>query len=298
MAGFSDIRVDDWVGLLPRAWQPYARLMRLDRAIGTWLLLLPALWSLAITGNSPRLIIFFAIGALIMRGAGCVINDLWDRDIDKQVERTKTRPLASGAVSVRQAFILLAVLLLIGFIIVLQFNGLTIALGFASLFLIVLYPLMKRVTWWPQAFLGFTFNWGVLMGASAATNSLPAWVWPLYAAGVLWTLGYDTIYAHADTADDALIGVKSTARHLGHRSKLWVASFYSGAFALLVAAGLTALMGLAFYVLLAVAFAHAVWTVMRWRLDDPADCILRFRANRFTGILIYLAFTFGALYGV
>ncbi len=289
---FTDIKP---LSFLPPALLPYALLMRLDRPIGTWLLLLPGWWALAL-GQAPLLYyIWFAVGAVVMRGAGCVVNDLWDKDIDAQVERTRARPLASGAVSTKQALAFLALLCLIGLVILLQFNWLTVGLGALSLVLIVAYPLMKRVTWWPQAFLGFTFNWGVLIGASAATNTLPAWVWPLYAAGVLWTLAYDTIYAHADTKDDALIGVKSTARLFGQKSRQWIAGFYTGAFVLLVLVGLTASSGLFYYTGLVLVALQVVLLYKGWRVDDPASCIAAFRANRITGMLVLAAILTGRL---
>jgi 4-hydroxybenzoate polyprenyltransferase len=292
---FTDIRRQHWVATLPLPWRDYAYLMRLDRPIGTWLLLLPGWWALALTGLNLWLVFLFAIGAVLMRAAGCVINDLWDRDIDRQVERTKGRPLASGAVTVPQALLLLLALLLVSFLILSLLNDMAVMVGAASLLLIITYPLMKRVTWWPQAFLGFTFNWGVLLGAAAATGTLPLWVWPLYAAGVLWTLGYDTIYAHADAADDALVGVKSSARKLGAASKKWVGGFYAGAGGLLLLTGLMTQMGWAFYViwlLTAAQVAHLVWS---WKIEDPADCITCFRANRMTGLLVFAAFTSAAL---
>lgn len=294
-AAFTDISAKHWVATLPQPWQNYGYLMRLDRPIGTWLLLLPGWWALALTGLNLRYIALFSVGAVIMRGAGCIINDLWDRDFDRQVERTRNRPLASGAVTPHEALQLLVLLLLLGFLILSAFNSFAMLVGAISLLLIVTYPLMKRVTWWPQAFLGFTFNWGVLLGAAAATGTLPLWVWPLYAAGVLWTLGYDTIYAHADTADDALIGVKSTARYFGVHSRKWVAGFYIGAAALLVLAGLTANVGPYFYAILAltaIPTAHLIWS---WRIDEPEDCILCFRANRMFGLLVFAAFVGGSI---
>jgi len=289
---FTDIKP---LSFLPPSWLPYALLMRLDRPIGTWLLLLPGWWSLAL-GQAPLwYYVLFAIGALVMRGAGCVVNDLWDKDIDAQVERTRARPLASGAVSVRQALAFLLLLCLTGLVILLQFNWLTIALGALSLVLIVAYPLMKRVTWWPQAFLGFTFNWGVLMGAAAATGAMPAWVWPLYAAGVLWTLAYDTIYAHADTKDDELIGVKSTARLFGAHSRQWIVCFYLAALALLLLVGITAQCGVFYYTGLALVALQVAMLLREWRVNDPASCIAAFRANRITGMLVFAAFLTGML---
>lgn len=289
---FTDIKP---LSFLPPAALPYALLMRLDRPIGTWLLLLPGWWALAL-GHAPLWhYVLFAIGAVVMRGAGCVVNDLWDRDIDAKVERTKGRPLASGAVTPKQALLFLVILCLIGLAILLQFNRFAVAVGAFSLLLIVSYPLMKRLTWWPQAFLGFTFNWGVLLGAAAATGTFPDWVWPLYAAGVLWTLAYDTIYAHADTVDDALIGVKSTARLFGHNSRLWIQGFYAGAGALLVLTGLAAQTGVFYYTGLLVVALQVFMLLRSWRVDDPASCISAFRANRYTGMLVLAAILTGWL---
>jgi 4-hydroxybenzoate polyprenyltransferase len=294
-AGFTDISAQHWVTALPQPWRNYGYLLRLDRPIGTWLLLLPGWWALALTGLNLWYLLLFAIGSVIMRGAGCIINDLWDRDFDRQVERTRARPLASGAVSPREALQLLALLLVLGFLILSAFNSFALLMGSLSLVLIITYPLMKRITWWPQAFLGFTFNWGVILGAAVATGTLPLWVWPMYAAGVLWTLGYDTIYAHADTTDDALIGVKSTARLFGRNSKKWVAGFYVGAGLLLVLAGLTANVGGYFYAILAltaIPTTHLIWT---WRVNEPEDCILCFRANRMFGLLVFAACVSGTM---
>ena len=218
--------------------QPYALLMRLDRPIGWWLLLLPGWWAIVLASGgvmnmnikSWALMAAFLIGAVVMRGAGCVVNDIWDRDLDKMVERTRERPLASGAVSVKQAAAFLSLLLMIGAAILLSMNMLTIMLGLLSLPLIALYPAMKRITYWPQLFLGLTFNFGALMGWAAVTGELSAAPLFLYLGGIFWTIGYDTIYAHQDKEDDALAGIKSTALKFGNRSKLWVSGFYLGAF--------------------------------------------------------------------
>ena len=210
----SDIRTDHWTfRLSPARARPYLRLIRIDRPIGTWLLLFPCWWSLSLAAASEgrlpdwRLALLFAAGAFIMRGAGCTFNDLADRDIDAKVARTAGRPIPSGQVSPRQAGLFLALQLLAGLLILLQLNGFTIWLGLASLALVFSYPFMKRITYWPQAWLGLTFNWGALMGWAAVTGGLGPAALLLYAAGIAWTLGYDTIYAHQDKEDDALIGV-------------------------------------------------------------------------------------------
>ncbi|MBL4590254.1 MAG: 4-hydroxybenzoate octaprenyltransferase, partial [Alphaproteobacteria bacterium] len=273
--------------------RPFLYLMRLDRPIGTWLLLLPALWSIVLAGGAMlqhlNLIILFSIGALVMRGAGCVINDLWDRNLDKQVERTQSRPLASGAVSVKQTLVFLAILLGIGLLILLQMNSLTIILGVISLGFVITYPLMKRITWWPQAFLGLTFNFGALMGWSAVTGviELPAVL--LYIGGFFWTLGYDTIYAHQDTEDDALIGIKSTARLFGKHSQKWIVGFYSictvlflGAITQVEPAFITILISLP-------AFAVLMYQVVSFKAQDQTQCLKGFKLNREFGVLFLIA---------
>ena len=222
----ADARKGNWVDAYAPAWtRPYLRLSRADRPIGTWLLLLPGWWSISMAapaGSAPDLwmMLLFGIGALAMRGAGCTFNDLVDRDFDGRVERTRSRPLPSGQVTPGQARIWLVVQALIGLAVLLQMGSLAILLGVASLGLIAIYPFMKRVTWWPQFFLGLAFNWGALMGEAAVAGRVSAAAIALYLAGILWTLGYDTVYAHQDKEDDALIGVKSTARLFGTRSRV------------------------------------------------------------------------------
>jgi len=300
-ADATDIPDDSWIDRrAPASWRPYLRLMRLDRPIGTWLLLLPCWWGLALAprpdGFAPADLgsaALFAVGAVIMRGAGCTLNDILDRDYDAMVARTRTRPIPSGAVSVRGASALLVALLLAGLAVLVQFNAVTVAVGAASLLLVGPYPLMKRITWWPQAWLGLTFNWGALVGWTAVTGSLG---WPallLYAAGIAWTLGYDTIYAHQDKEDDLLVGVKSSALALGPRSVAGVAVFYAAAFVLLAAAGLAAGLHLAFLAGLAVAGALAVRLVAGWSPDDAADCLARFKANRDIGLIVAAALLAG-----
>ena len=296
-----DIPTDSWIDRrVPHPARPYLRLMRLDRPIGTWLLLIPCWWGLAL---APRpdgwswtdlwYAVLFAAGALVMRGAGCTVNDILDRDIDAQVARTRTRPLPSGAVSLHRALWFLLAQLLVGLAILVQFNGPTIWLGVASLALVFTYPLMKRITWWPQAFLGLTFNWGVLLGWTAVTGDLG---WPavvLYAGAVAWTIGYDTFYAHQDRDDDALIGVRSTARLWEERSGRWIAFFYG-----LTAAGLIAAVLLAGHHWLAVPLVaatafHLAWQVAFWDMNDPKDCLRRFKSNRDFGLLVLAALVIG-----
>lgn len=302
---FTDIRFGGWIDRqLPQSWRPYGRLMRLDRAIGTWLLLLPCWWGMTLAPRpdggwwfDPWYALLFAIGALVMRGAGCTINDLIDADFDARVERTRSRPIPSGEVSKRQAFVFLCAQLLIGLIILLQFNGTAIWLGFASLALVVPYPLMKRITYWPQLWLGLTFNWGALVGWAAVTGSIfspsdwPAWV--IYAAGVFWTLGYDTIYAHQDKEDDVLIGVKSTALRLGEASRIWVAGFYAAAFALIAVAASIQLQSAIAFVILAIGAMQLAWQIMAWRMDEPANSSAQFKSNTLFGLLVTVAFVVG-----
>jgi 4-hydroxybenzoate polyprenyltransferase len=224
----SDIRTGDWVARRLPGWaEPYARLARIDRPIGTWLLLFPAWWGIALAAPvqpepgwpDPVLLLLFALGALVMRGAGCTLNDIADRDFDARVARTRLRPLPSGRITVFQALVFLAAQLAIGAAVLFSLNNLSILLGLAVLALIGTYPFMKRITWWPQLFLGLNFNWGALIGWTAVTGALAAPPLLLYLGGVFWTLGYDTIYAHQDKEDDARIGVKSSALALGERTR-------------------------------------------------------------------------------
>jgi len=295
----ADAVPQTWVDGAPIAAQPYLRLMRLDGPIGTWLLFWPSVFGLALGAaamghgfDSWRdfwLIALFAVGSLVMRGAGCTYNDIVDRDIDAHVARTRGRPIPSGAVSAKQAAVFLAAQCAIGLAILVQLNIFSIALGAASLILIAIYPFMKRVTWWPQAWLGLTFNWGALLGFSAQAGHLALPAYFLYAGCFFWTLGYDTIYAHQDREDDALIGVKSTARLFGAQSGRWIALFYTAGLALILAAGLAAGFGWIFALLLLAAGAHLAWQVGALDAADPANCLRLFRANRDTGLLIATA---------
>jgi 4-hydroxybenzoate polyprenyltransferase len=279
--------------------QPYLRLMRLDRPIGTWLLYWPCVFGLILgaaadsrpfgTLHDIFLVILLAIGTIVMRGAGCTYNDIVDRDFDASVARTRGRPIPSGAVSVRQAWLFAIGLCFIGLIVLLLLNRLAIILGVASLLLVAGYPFMKRITWWPQAWLGLTFNWGAVLGFAAQTGDVDIADLYLYAGLFFWTLGYDTIYAHQDKDDDALIGVKSTARLLGSRTREWILGFYAVAFTLILAAGFTEHTGWVFWILLLAAGAHMMWQVKSLDIDDSAKCLKLFRANRETGALIAAA---------
>ena len=295
----SDIRSGDWVERwLPGPARPYARLARLDRPIGTWLLLFPAWWGTALAAErwpDPRLLALFALGAIVMRGAGCTLNDIADRDYDAQVARTRLRPLPSGAVTVRQAALFLLAQLAVGAAVLWSLNRASILLGIAVLALIASYPFMKRITYWPQIFLGLNFNWGALVGWAAVTGSL---AWPpalLYLGGIFWTIGYDTIYAHQDKEDDVRIGVKSSAIALGRHTRPWLFAFYGAALLLWAVSGRAAGLGAAFWAGLALAALQLAWQARRVDIDDPADCLAKFRSNRLVGWLMLAAIVAGRL---
>jgi len=283
----------------PPKLQPYLRLMRLDRPIGTWLLYWPCVFGLVLGATADSrpfgtlhdifYVLLFGLGAIVMRGAGCTYNDIVDRDFDAKVARTRGRPIPSGAVSVREAWLFTAAQCLVGLLILLLLNETAIVLGAASLILVAGYPFMKRITWWPQAWLGLTFNWGAVLGFAAQTGSVDTADLMLYAGLFFWTLGYDTIYAHQDKDDDALIGVKSTARLLGTRTRDWILGFYAVAFTLILAAGFTEHAGWTYVFLMLLAGAHMMWQVNRLDIDDSPKCLKLFRANRETGALIALA---------
>jgi len=293
----TDIVAEGWVARLPPPWRPYLLLARADRPIGTWLLFLPGLWGILLAGPHPseaiRLILLFGIGSLVMRAAGCVVNDLWDRDIDRRVARTAGRPLASGALRPRQALAFLTVLLLAGLAVLLQLNRLAQTLGVASLLLVALYPLAKRVTWWPQLMMGFTFGFGAPLGYAAGTGRLDAaWV-VLYGAAILWDLGFDTIYAHQDREDDALVGVKSTARLFGEHTRPFLAACYVATLLLLALAGWLRGVGPWFYPALALPAVLLGRQVVALDIHDPALCLRLFRANREAGLAVGVALLLG-----
>jgi 4-hydroxybenzoate polyprenyltransferase len=270
------------------------RLARLDRPIGTWLLLLPCWWSMALATAAapgtawpnPWYLLLFAVGALVMRGAGCTWNDITDREFDAKVARTATRPIPSGEVSVRGALIFLAALLLLGLGVLTSFNSFAVAVGAASLLLIFPYPFMKRITWWPQAWLGLTFNWGALVGWAAVTGNLAPAPLLMYAAGFFWTLGYDTIYAHQDKEDDALIGVRSSARRLGEKTRPFLFLFYAVAVLLLGASGWAAGITWPFYIGLSVAALQLVWQAADVDTGSPRDCLAKFKSNKWFGLIL------------
>ena len=281
---------------LPTNIIPYFELMRLDKRTGTYLTLLPCLWSIAISaqGTFPFFIyIIFILGAIIMRSAGCIINDIVDRKIDAGVERTKNRPLASGRIKLRNAVILLVFLLAIGAGLLACLNSTAKLLGLLILVPIFIYPFMKRVTYWPQAFLGMTINWGALMGGAAITDSISTESIIIYAACFFWTLGYDTIYAHQDKESDILIGVKSTAVKLGHYTKKYLYAFYGIMLALLWVAGVIADLSFIYHVTLLIAAIQTFWQVYEVNLDRPEDCLQKFRSNIFLGVLILAGMVIG-----
>ncbi|CAA7628042.1 4-hydroxybenzoate polyprenyltransferase [Candidatus Terasakiella magnetica] len=296
----GDIPVGNWIDRwVPAPVRPYLRLMRLDRPIGTWLLLFPCWWSAALAADGwPSLGLFalFALGAVIMRGAGCTFNDWADYDFDARVARTATRPIPAGDVSPVQALLFLGFLLLLGFGILVQLQSYAIAVGMASLLLVFPYPFMKRITYWPQAWLGLTFNWGALLGWAAVRGDLDSPAILLYAAGLFWTLGYDTIYAHQDKEDDALIGVKSTALALGDNTVPWLWRFYGLALTLIAAAGWSAGLGWPFWPLLALAAGQLLWQIRTVDIHDSPDCLTKFKSNRFFGWMLLAAIVAGRLW--
>jgi 4-hydroxybenzoate polyprenyltransferase len=287
----SDIPKGNWVDrFLPASARPYARLARLDRPIGTWLLLFPCWWSIALAApgfaTGLWLFVLHGLGALLMRGAGCTYNDIVDRDFDRKVARTADRPIASGAVSVKKAVAFMFAQMALAFVILLQFNLFAIMVGVASLILVFTYPLMKRITWWPQFFLGLAFNWGALLGYASATGTLDWAPVLLYVAGIFWTLGYDTIYAHQDKEDDVLVGVKSSALRLGESSQTGIGLFYAAAVLLLAAMDRVAGLGFAFELALGAGAIQLAWQVWDCRFDDPNDCLVKFKSNRLFGWLL------------
>jgi 4-hydroxybenzoate polyprenyltransferase len=290
---------DTWVARLPAGVRPYVLLARMDRPIGAWLLFLPGVWGILLARApvwpSIRLLVLFGIGSVVMRAAGCVVNDAWDRDLDRQVTRTAGRPLASGALRMRQALAFLAALLLVGLAILLQLNRLAILLGVCSLLLVGLYPLAKRVTWWPQLVMGFTFGYGAPMGYAAASGRIDAgWV-AIYVAAILWDLAFDTIYAHQDREDDALVGVKSTARLFADSTRPFLAIVFALTIAALAVAGALTAIGPWFYVALIVPAALFAWQIRRIDVDDPGLCLRLFRQHREIGLAVAAAILLGHL---
>ena len=299
MTEFTDIRDDHWLlRRAPAAWRPYLRLARIDRSIGTLLLLWPCWWSLAMAAEGwpdPLLLFLFALGALIMRSAGCCWNDIADRDFDGRVERTRRRPIPAGELSVGQAVGFMIALSLAGFAILLTFNTFAIWVGVASLVTVAVYPFMKRFTWWPQFFLGLAFNWGALLGWAAVRGELG---WPpilLYLGGIAWTLAYDTIYAHQDKEDDLAVGIKSTALLFGANTHRMLWYFFMAALCLIGGAALWAGLDRWFLLGFALAALQVVWQVTTLDIDDQEDCLKKFQSNHIFGILIFLSLMAGSV---
>jgi 4-hydroxybenzoate polyprenyltransferase len=300
----ADATPGNWVHrYAPTAIQPYLQLARFDRPIGAWLLLFPCWWSLALAelarGRSypnPLYLLLFFVGAFVMRGAGCTYNDIVDRDYDAQVARTRNRPLPSGRVSVKQALAFAALLSLIGLAVLLQFNTFTRWLGIASLVLVALYPFAKRFTNWPQLVLGLTFKWGALVGWAAIHNGIDPPAIALYLGCVLWTIGYDTIYAHQDSSDDAVVGIKSTALRFGADTRNWVGGLYGAAVLLWALAGWLPRAvdanwqtgHLMYFAALALVALQLAWQVTTLDTSDPANCLRRFKSNKDVGFAIFL----------
>jgi 4-hydroxybenzoate polyprenyltransferase len=293
----------NWVDrFAPDFIRPYCRLARADRPIGSWLLLLPCWWSTALAAVAARQglpnlwhLVLFAIGAVAMRGAGCTWNDLVDRDLDAAVERTRSRPIPSGDVSARNAALFMGLEAFVGLAVLVQFNRFAIATGVASLLIVAVYPFLKRITWWPQIGLGLAFSWGALMGWAAAFGRLDPPAWLLYAGSIAWVIGYDTIYAHQDREDDALIGIKSTARLFAENTRTALAGFYALAVALIGCAGWWAGAGPAFALGLAAFAVHLGWQTYRLDINDPNLCLALFRSDRDAGLILFAAIVLDAV---
>jgi len=293
----ADAQSGNWVDRFAPDWlKPYARLARWDRPIGFWLLFWPCAFALGLAaiavpgaGFDIKSLLLFFIGAVAMRGAGCTFNDIVDTDIDMQVERTRSRPIPAGQVTRNQAWVFLVIQSLLGALILVQFNWLTIVFGVASLALVAIYPFMKRITWWPQLFLGLAFSWGALVGWTSQTGSIGIAPLLLYAGCILWTIGYDTLYALQDIEDDALIGVKSTARLFGERTKPIVLGFYAATILCWLAAGLLAGAGLVFVLLLALPACLLAWQVLALRPNNALDAKAKFYSNHWVGLVLTLA---------
>jgi 4-hydroxybenzoate polyprenyltransferase len=284
----------NWVDRLAPIWsRPYLRLARLDRPIGSWLLLIPCWWSAGLAGIAaqqlPQLsdLVLFFIGAFAMRGAGCTWNDIVDRDLDRRVERTRSRPIPSGQVTVAAAAAFLVMQALLGLVVLIEFNTFTIVTGIASLAIVAIYPFMKRITYWPQIVLGLAFSWGALMGWAAIFARLDAPALVLYVGSIAWVIGYDTIYAHQDREDDALIGIKSTALLFGPKTKPILAVFYGLAVLLIGFSGYLAGAGLPFVLGLMGFAAHLGWQIVRLDIADPALCLRLFKSDRDAGLILF-----------
>jgi 4-hydroxybenzoate polyprenyltransferase len=292
----------NWVDARAPAWaRPWLKLGRFDRPAGIWLLMLPGWQGIALAAAmvgrwpDPRLLLEFLVGAALMRAAGCAYNDIVDRDIDAKVARTALRPIPAGQIGVAQAWAFVAACSLISLAILMTMGPTAIALGVGSLLLVAAYPFMKRITWWPQAWLGLTFNWGALLGFAAATGELQSPAVLLYAGGLFWTLGYDTIYAIQDLEDDALAGVKSSARRLGEKTPRAVGVFYAISVLLAVMAAVDADLGLLFAPLMALYATHLWLQASRVKIDQPKVALVLFRSNAWAGLILFAALAAGAV---
>ncbi|MDB5445058.1 MAG: ubiA [Phenylobacterium sp.] len=301
-APLPDATPKNWVDRrAPAALRPWLRLGRFDRPTGIWLLMLPGWQAIAlagaVVGRGPSLALLaeFFVGASLMRAAGCAYNDIVDRDIDAKVARTAGRPIPSGQISVKQAWAFAGGCSLVSLIVLLTMGPLAIGLGVASLALVAAYPFMKRITWWPQAWLGLTFNWGALLGYAAATWRLSPAAILLYAAGFFWTLGYDTIYAIQDLEDDALAGVKSSARRLGDKAPRAIAAFYGLSLVLAFAAYVIADLGFLFVPVFALYAVHLMMQAKRVQVDNPVRALVLFKSNALAGLILFAAFAAGAV---
>jgi len=293
----ADAQSGNWVDRFAPDWlKPYARLARWDRPIGFWLLFWPCAYALGLAavavpgaGFDIKALILFFIGAVAMRGAGCTFNDIVDTDIDMKVERTRSRPIPSGQVTRRQAWTFLVIQSLVGALVLVQFNWLTIVLGIASLALVAIYPFMKRITWWPQLFLGLAFSWGAIVGWTSQIGSLSVAPILLYVGCILWVIGYDTFYAMQDIEDDALIGVKSTARLFGDRARPILALFYAAAVICWLTAGWLVGGGMLLMLLMLAPVAILAWQVLTIKMGNGKDGLIKFKANHWVGIAFTLA---------
>ncbi len=300
----SDIPRNNWVDIMPSSIRPYIRLARFDRPIGTWLVLFPGWWSLLLAGFNPLdepgrhidilwLFLLFGLGAIVMRGAGCILNDVFDKDYDAKVARTSDRPLPSGEISTIKALVFMAFLSLLGLVILIQFNFFAIIIGASSLLVVLVYPLMKRITHWPQLILGLAFNWGALLGWAAIKGEISSPALALYISGIFWTLGYDTIYALQDKRDDLIAGVKSSALKLNENTKLWLFIFYFLATILLLLTGGLLRLNSIYFVLVLLSSFQLFWQVLFLKVDNPKSCLGMFQANKLFGWLILCAVFFG-----
>ncbi len=293
----------NWVDTLAPVWsRPYLRLSRFDRPIGSWLLLMPCWWSAALAAgvahdvsDLARVVVLFFIGAFVMRGAGCTWNDITDRDLDGKVERTRSRPIPSGQVTVSQAAMFLVAQALVGLLVLLQFNAFAILTGIASLLIVAIYPFMKRITYWPQVVLGLALSWGAMMGFAVILGRIDPAALVLYAGSISWVIAYDTIYAHQDTEDDALIGVKSTALLFGARTRQMLTLFYSLAVVLIGVALWLGGAGWPAFAGLAVFACHLAWQVARIVISDSALCLRLFKSNRDAGLLLFAGLVIDAV---